>query len=87
MPLAILRKQVRELPLTFVRSQDCTGQRTSIDWSSLARLDGTIVCYAAAEEIHQILSSLVAHGHPADDSAAVVYDGTLPTQHTISGTL
>jgi uroporphyrinogen III methyltransferase/synthase len=73
--------------LTFVRGQDCAGQKTSIDWSSLARLDGTIVCYAAAEEIHQILSSLVSHGHPSDDSAAVVYDGTLPTQQTISGTL
>jgi uroporphyrinogen III methyltransferase/synthase len=74
--------------LTFVRGQDCgDGQKVSIDWSSLARLDGTIVCYARAEEIHQILSSLVSHGHPADDSAAVVYDGTLPTQHTISGTL
>jgi uroporphyrinogen III methyltransferase/synthase len=74
--------------LTFVRGHEDEGKgRTSIDWTSLARLDGTIVCYAGPEQVPAFLQALVAHGRPPDDSAAVVYDGTLPTQITVTGTL
>ena len=34
-----------------------------------------------------MLSALVSHGRSADDNAAIIYDGTLPTQQTIVGTL
>jgi len=74
--------------LTFIRGHEDDGKaQASIDWKSLARLDGTVVCYAGPDQLPRILSELVAHGRPADDSAAVVYDGTLPTQQTIVGTL
>jgi uroporphyrinogen III methyltransferase/synthase len=74
--------------LTFVRGHEDEGKtRASIDWTSLARLDGTIVCYAGPDQLPQMLSSLLSHGRPADDSAAVVYDGTLPTQQTMMGSL
>jgi uroporphyrinogen III methyltransferase/synthase len=74
--------------LTFVRGHEDEGKaRASIDWTSLARLDGTIVCYAGPDQLPQMLTSLLSHGHPPDDSAAVVYDGTLPTQQTMIGTL
>src|SRR5438876_12275203 len=69
--------------LTFVRGHEDEGKaRASVDWTSLAQLDGTVVCYAGPDQLPLMLSELVAHGRPADDSAAVVYDGTLPTQHT-----
>jgi len=74
--------------LTFVRGHEDEGKsRASIDWASLARLDGTIVCYAGPSQLPNILSSLLSHGRPGDDSAAVVYDGTLPTQKTVAGSL
>ena len=74
--------------LTFVRGHEDEGKsRTSVDWTSLARLDGTIVCYAGPDQVPEVLSSLVSHGRPRDDPAAVVYDGTLPTQQTVMGTL
>jgi len=74
--------------LTFVRGHEDEGKaRASVDWDSLARLDGTIVCYAGPKQLPAILSALVSHGRPGDDSAAIVYDGTLPTQKTISGKL
>src|SRR5437667_6836119 len=74
--------------LTFVRGHEDEGKaRTSVDWTSLARLDGTIVCYAGPQQLPGILSALVSHGRSAEDSAAIVYDGTLPTQETVSGTL
>jgi uroporphyrinogen III methyltransferase/synthase len=74
--------------LTFIRGHEDEGKaQASIDWKSLARLDGTVVCYAGPDQLPRILSELVAHGRPVDDSAAVVYDGTLPTQQTLVGTL
>src|SRR3954471_13825972 len=74
--------------LTFVRGHEDEGKtRASIDWTSLARLDGTIVCYAGPSQLPNILSSLLSHGRPGGDAAAVVYDGTLPTQHTVAGSL
>ena len=74
--------------LTFVRGHEDEGKsRTSIDWASLARLDGTIVCYAGPRQLPNVVSSLLSHGRPGEDSAAVVYDGTLPTQKTLTGSL
>jgi uroporphyrinogen III methyltransferase / synthase len=74
--------------LTFVRGHEDDGKaRESVDWTSLSRLDGTIVCYAGPDRLPVILSSLLSHGRSPDDSAAVVYDGTLPTQETHTGTL
>lgn len=74
--------------LTFVRGHEDEGKtRASVDWASLARLDGTIVCYAGARQLPNILRSLVSNGRPAEDSAAIVYDGTLPTQQTRQGSL
>ena len=74
--------------LTFVRGHEDEGNtRASVDWASLVRLDGTIVCYAGAQQLPHILNALVAHGRPPDDAAAIVYDGTLPTQETVAGSL
>src|SRR5258705_6195184 len=74
--------------LTFVRGHEDEGKTPpSVDWASLARLAGTIVCYAGARELPHILSALVSHGRPPDESAAIVYDGTLPTQQTLQGSL
>jgi uroporphyrinogen III methyltransferase/synthase len=58
-----------------------------IDWASLARLEGTIVCYAGAQQLPLVIEALVSHGWPADAEAAVIYNGTLPSQETLSGTM
>src|SRR5262245_55272150 len=64
--------------LTFVRGHEDEGKaRTSINWTSLAKLDGTIVCYAGPEQLPHFIASLIGHGRPGEDSAAIVYDGTL----------
>jgi uroporphyrinogen III methyltransferase / synthase len=74
--------------LTFVRGNEDEGKtRASVDWTSLARLDGTIVCYAGPNQLPHMLSALVSHGRPVEDTAALIYNGTLPTQETIQGTL
>lgn len=74
--------------LTFVRGNEDEGRtRASVDWTSLARLDGTIVCYAGPNQLPHMLHALLSHGRPAGDSAALIYNGTLPTQETTMGSL
>ena len=74
--------------LTFVRGHEDEGKtRAAIDWTSLARLDGTIVCYAGPDQASHMLNALLSHGRSADDSAALIYNGTLATQETTLGAL
>jgi uroporphyrinogen III methyltransferase / synthase len=74
--------------LTLVRGhEDASGRIPRVDWSSLASLDGTIVCYAGPSQLPEMLSTLRDHGRPADEAVALIYNGTLPTQRTIVGTL
>ncbi len=74
--------------LTFVRGYEDAGRtKPRIDWASLANLDGTIVCYAGPKQVPAMLSALVSHGRPEDEPAALVYNGSLPTQQTVTGTL
>jgi uroporphyrinogen III methyltransferase/synthase len=74
--------------LTFVRGHEDEGKtRAAVDWTSLAKLDGTIVSYAGPDQLCQMLQALLSHGRSPDDAAAVIYDGTLPSQQTLSGTL
>jgi len=69
--------------VTFLRGHEDEGEALArVDWSSLARLDGTIVCYAGPGEGNAIARSLIDHGRSADDSVALIYDGTLPSQST-----
>ena len=47
--------------LTFVRGyEDESRTAPDVDWASLARLDGTIVCYAGAQQLPRILDALLA---------------------------
>jgi len=74
--------------LTFVRGNENEGRtRPSVDWKALADLDGTIVCYAADEQLPFMLDELMSNGRAPDETAALIYNGTLPTQQTIVGTL
>jgi uroporphyrinogen III methyltransferase/synthase len=74
--------------LTFIRGYDDEGRtRSSIDWKTIARLDGALVCYSGPEQLPVIIGALLSHGRPADDPAALIFNGTLPTQETRVGTL
>ncbi|MBI4265760.1 MAG: uroporphyrinogen-III C-methyltransferase [Acidobacteria bacterium] len=74
--------------ITLVRGyEDASRTPPNVHWASLARLEGTVVCYAGAQQLPRVLDALVANGWPADGQAVIVYDGTLPSQDTVSGTL
>jgi uroporphyrinogen III methyltransferase/synthase len=74
--------------ITLVRGYENESRTTpDVDWASLARLDGTVICYAGAQQLPRILDALQANGWPAEDSAVVVYNGTLSSQETIAAPL
>lgn len=74
--------------VTFVRGHDDDmRERTRVNWDHLAGIGGTVVCYAGPKQLPKMIEALIAHGRPADESAAVIVNGTLSSQRTITGTL
>lgn len=74
--------------ITLVRGYEGESRTApDIDWASLARLEGTIVCYAGSHQLLDITVALLAHGWAPDEPTVVVYNGTLPTQETIAMTI
>jgi uroporphyrinogen III methyltransferase/synthase len=74
--------------LLLVRGHEGESDATpGIDWSAAARIDGTLVCYAGARQVPGILRALITHGAPADQMAALIYNGSRPAQRTETGTL
>ena len=74
--------------VTLLRGYEGEGRAApDVDWGSLAKLEGTVVCYAGPQQIPRILEALRANGWPGEERAAIVYHGTLPAQETVTGTL
>jgi uroporphyrinogen III methyltransferase / synthase len=74
--------------LTFIRGHESeVDAPPDVDWSRLAGLTGTLVCFAGSRQIGAITEALLSHGRPAEETAVLIYNGTLPGQETISGTL
>jgi uroporphyrinogen III methyltransferase/synthase len=74
--------------LTLVRGHEGESDSgTHPDWSRLAGVGGTLVCYGGARQIAAAAHGLVANGRAEDETAALIYDATLPSQRTVEGTL
>jgi len=74
--------------LTLVRGHEDESQSApQVDWASLAKLKGTVVCYAGSRQLGAVLDALLGHGRPRNERAAVIVNGTLPSQRTIEGSL
>jgi uroporphyrinogen III methyltransferase/synthase len=74
--------------LTVVRGHERESDITSNDeWSGLAMIAGSIVCYAGKRQVQAMSDALITNGRAPDESAALIYDATLPSQRTVEGTL
>jgi uroporphyrinogen III methyltransferase/synthase len=74
--------------VTLVRGYEGESRTApDIDWASVARLDGTVVCYAGAHQLLHITDALLANGWATDEPVVVVYSGTLPSQETVATTI
>ena len=78
----------REHAHTLVITSGCAHPDGSEhDWAALAKPQHTLVFYMPLHELGGICSQLAAHGLPADWPAALVTEGTQPSQRVLYGTL
>ena len=74
--------------LIFIRGHEAeTNTPPDVDWDKVAPLAGTVVSYAGGAQLEVIIDELLAHGRSPEEPAALIIEGTLPTQRTIEGTL
>lgn len=60
---------------------------STVDWSALARLGGTVVLLMAVGRLREVCAALVRHGRAPDTPVAITQDGSLPTERTVITTL
>jgi uroporphyrin-III C-methyltransferase/precorrin-2 dehydrogenase/sirohydrochlorin ferrochelatase len=63
------------------------GEIPDYDWQALAKTGGTLVIYMGVGTAQTIASRLMDNGLAATVPVAVIEDGTLPTQRTVTGSL
>jgi uroporphyrin-III C-methyltransferase len=63
------------------------GPSASINWEALAKLEGTLVILMGLANLANIASRLISYGMPPLTPAAVIEQGTLPTQRVVTGAL
>ena len=68
-------------------NEDPTKPDSAIDWSALARQQGTLVVLMGRENLAGITETLVKNGRSPDTPVALVQWGTEPFQQTLTGTL
>jgi uroporphyrinogen III methyltransferase / synthase len=74
--------------VTFVRGHEAEhAKKPNVDWESLGRLDGTVVCYSGPKQLPGILDAMLAHSWSTETTAALVFNGTLPNQETVQATI
>jgi uroporphyrinogen III methyltransferase / synthase len=74
--------------VTFVRGHEAEhAKKPNVDWASLCKLGGTVVCYSGPKQLPGILDAMRAHGWSDKEGAALVFRGTLPDQETIQATV
>lgn len=74
--------------VTFVRGNEAEhAKKPHVDWASLRKVGGTVICYSGAKQLPGMLGSMLSHGWSPSDAAALVFQGTLPGQRTIQATI
>src|SRR6185436_19114407 len=96
-PVAIGATAYAGVPLSYPGAGDAilllrghegeTDATPDVDWESVARIDGTLVCYGSGNQIPGVLRALLENGASAEEHGALIYSGTLPAQRTVTGTL
>jgi uroporphyrinogen III methyltransferase/synthase len=67
--------------------EDPQKSASSLDWAKLADAHRTLVVLMAVANLREIARQLIAHGLAGVTPAAVIQNGTRPTQRTVVGTL
>jgi uroporphyrin-III C-methyltransferase len=71
----------------FITGHYQSGHDLDADWQSMADPNTTLVIYMGRTNAERLSASLIRAGLSADTPAAIIYEGTLPMQHTELTTL
>src|SRR3712207_5665081 len=67
--------------------EDPAKDRPDVDWKGVANGADTLVLYMGVGRLREISSELLSAGRSPDTPVAVIRWGTVPEQHTVTGTL
>jgi uroporphyrinogen III methyltransferase/synthase len=97
LPLAVAGSAYAGVPITYPGAGDAvvlirgheaeTDAPAEVNWAHVAGIRGTLVCYAGARQIGEMLRALVDNGRSPDETATLVYRAATPSQTTIDGTV
>jgi uroporphyrin-III C-methyltransferase / precorrin-2 dehydrogenase / sirohydrochlorin ferrochelatase len=65
----------------------CQHSVNSLDWAELARERQTLAFYMGVSKLEEVTSQLLAHGRAPDTPFALIENGSLPSQRTLTGEL
>ena len=65
----------------------CQHSFNSLDWAELARERQTLAFYMGVSKLDEITAQLLAHGRAPSTPFALIENGSLPNQRTLSGVL
>ena len=73
----------------LITAHECPGKpETQVDWTKLAKLkNANLIIYMGASRIEKICAELIKNGMDPLMPAAVIENGTMPEQRTITGTV
>ncbi len=72
--------------LAVVTGHEAEKEGSDLNWQALAGI-GTVVFLMGVKNLPQICRNLIAAGRAPETPVAMVQNGTLPTQRTVTGTL
>lgn len=72
---------------TVVTGHEASKGRSAVDWSKLATAADTLVILMGLQRLQEIAATLISHGRSPDTPAAVIRQGTLHEQMTVTGEL
>ena len=85
--IPVTHREINPVLTIATGHEDPTKAQSTIDWSKLADPHRTLVLLMAMGNLTNISARLIEHGLSANTPAAVIADGTRPTQRTVTGTL
>ena len=85
--IPVTHREIASAVALVTGSEDPEKQDTALDWQALADFPGTLVFYMGVRRLPSIAAALINAGRPASEPVAVVQEGTLPGQRTVTGTL
>jgi len=65
----------------------CQSSSSTLDWPELARERQTLAIYMGVGQLQELTQQLIAHGRAASTPFALIENGTLPQQRTLTGKL